>query len=346
MAVLRIKMKIPIEAEALIATPTLSFFRWLPIGKVQGIQVEEDGVELLLWFDLQSTWWASEQKAEDLKNHVNVLAHYIWAEVTVRGVDNSLASHMQNFDYKRDLRYSEQGLKREYEDLGWKALRVVIHRYNRLIEYARSIKNQFWLQPYELDRNLMHNQYLHFNATASINGGRTFRFKPTNRIVITAILRSEDEYIREDEWGNVIDFVRNDNKAPLVNEVLATAEQLLANGYDRSALMEAVAALEVAVARFGRAHRQNPDLASKYGSRLGVSELDKQIDHMGLSGTIRYLLPLILPDNVLPEETLSGCRKAIEQRQNVVHNGQRSVTGVGKYIRSIRQCCKVLDEYR
>ncbi|SMP49115.1 hypothetical protein SAMN06295888_10581 [Desulfonatronum zhilinae] len=339
-------MKIPIKAEPLIGTPNLTFSRWLPIGRDQGIQLEEDGIELLLWFDLQSTWWASQPQAEDLKNHVNVLAHYIWAEVTVRNIDNALAAHIRTFDYKRDLLPSEKALQKKYEDVGWRVLRIVVHRYNRLIEFARSIKNQFWLQPYEQDRNSMYSQFQHFEATASINQGKTFRFQPTNRMAINVIMRSEDEYIRKDEWGDVIAFVRNDHKAPLVNEVLATAEQLVGNGYDRSALMEAVAALEVAVAKFGRKHKKNPDLASKYGARLGVADLDKQIDHMGLSGTIRYLLPLLLPEEVLPEETLSGCRKAIEQRQNVVHNGQRSVSGVTKFIRSIRQCCKVLNEYQ
>ena len=54
-----------------------------------------------------------------------------------------------------------------------------------------------------------------------------------------------------------------------------------------------------------------------------MDRLDKQIEHMGLSGTVSYLLPLLLPDSVLAADVLSGCRDALTARQNIVHNGQR-----------------------
>jgi len=105
-----------------------------------------------------------------------------------------------------------------------------------------------------------------------------------------------------------------------------------------------VTALEVAVSDFSRSDKCNQALASKYGPRMGIDRLQKQVDHMGLSGTVRYLLPLLLPEDALPENILKGCRDAIDARQNVVHNGQREVKNVKHLISSIESCCKILRE--
>jgi hypothetical protein len=78
---------------------------------------------------------------------------------------------------------------------------------------------------------------------------------------------------------------------------------------------------------------------------MGVDRLQKQVEHMGLSGTIRYLLPLLLPDDELPANVLQGCRDAIDARQNVVHNGQRDVKNVEGLISSIETCCETLSSF-
>lgn len=128
-------------------------------------------------------------------------------------------------------------------------------------------------------------------------------------------------------------------------ELLSGAEQLAGNGYARSALTEAVTALEVAISDFARSPQHNQKLALIVGPRLGVTRLQKQIEHIGLSGTVSYLLPLLLPDSVLSVKVLEGCRNAIDTRQNVVHNGQREVHDLIEHIASIKACCKALREF-
>jgi hypothetical protein len=345
MNTLTVDMKVPIEIEPLIAAPALTFSHWLPLGKTNGITVTEDEITLTLWFDLQSTWWASQLSEEDLKRQVNVLAHYIRAEIIVQGVESELASYMQSRDFRRLPTESEKAIQSEYAKLGVRILELLLKRINRLVAYARAFKGQYWLLEYNPDMDRLHGFFQKFEAKGRINNGEAFRFQPGVGDMIHISMTSSDKYIREDEWNKIDQFVRSEQRTPLVFELLTGAEQLAANGYSRSALTEAVTALEVAVASFGRSQDGNGKLASILGSRLGIDRLQRQIDHMGVSGTISYLLPLLLPEAILPADILSDCRDAIDERQNVVHNGKRDVTDAHRFIASIKACCKILLEY-
>ena len=96
MSTLTIELKVPIKTEPLVGAPALTFSHWLPMGKQNGIALSEGDISLTLWFDLETTWWASQPKEEDLKNHVNVLARYVNAEIVLSSIDGELADYMQN----------------------------------------------------------------------------------------------------------------------------------------------------------------------------------------------------------------------------------------------------------
>src|SRR2546421_8057252 len=142
---LEIELKIPIETEPLIGAPALTFTRWLPLGKREGIELSEDGIKLILWFDISATWWASETTEEELPRHVNVLAHYVRAHATIEDIDQCLASYMGNRDFGRLPNDSEEVIQSEYDKLGQRLFKVLIERVNRLISYARAFKGQYWL---------------------------------------------------------------------------------------------------------------------------------------------------------------------------------------------------------
>ena len=345
MNTLTVEMKVPIETEPLIGAPALTFSHWLPIGKTNGITVTEDEITLILWFELQSTWRGSQPSEEELKKYVNVLAHYIKAEITVKEVGAELASYMQGRDFRRLPTESEKAIQSDYEKLGARILELLLKRLNRLLSYARAFKGQYWLLEYNPDMNRLHSYFQKFEAQGRVNNGEGFRFQPGIGDTIHITVTSRDKYIKEDEWHKLGQFVKGEGRTPLVFELLAGAEQLAGNGYSRSALTEAVTALEVAVSSFGRSQDRNGKLASVLGPRLGIERLHKQIEHMGVSGTISYLLPLLLPEAILPADVLSDCRNAIDERQNVVHNGKRDVTDVHRFIASIKACCKILLEY-
>lgn len=207
MNILTVQLKIPVKAEPLIGTPALTFSHWLPIGKENGIRVTDGDIELVLWFDLKSTWWASQPSEDELKNHLNVLAHYILANITVRGISDSLAEYMQGRNFKEFLNPEHALIQNEYEALGASILTVLLNRTNRLIGYARAVKGQYWLLDYSIDIDRLHSCFQAFKAEGQINAGDVFRFQPGVGDRLSITMTSEDRYIRENEWSEVAKFV-------------------------------------------------------------------------------------------------------------------------------------------
>ncbi len=173
MSTLIIKLKIPFECNPPIGvTPALTFTHWLPVSDQDAIRITEDGIKLSLWFDEKCTWWASQPKAEELKNHVNVPAHYVNGDLTVVEVPSDLASYMQGRDFARLPTESEQSLQSAYETLGEKILTFVLKSVNRLVAFARSKKGQYWLTEIEFDVGQMYSLFNRFEARGSVDNGR------------------------------------------------------------------------------------------------------------------------------------------------------------------------------
>jgi hypothetical protein len=95
----------------------------------------------------------------------------------------------------------------------------------------------------------------------------------------------------------------------------------------------------------------HPDAERAFGplfaKRLNVKSLSHQVEHLGLTGSISYLLPLILPEPILPQDVIQGCQLAIAERQNVVHNreGVRDVRPkiLRTSLTAIRRMCHLLE---
>jgi hypothetical protein len=273
------------------------------------------------------------------------LAHYILIDVVVQDISPELATYIEAKDFRRLPELSELELEREYEALGEKVLASAIKPLNRMIAYVRSVKGQYWLLPYEIDLNIMHSSFASFEAKGSIDAGNRFRFQPTRGDSITLVVGASDRYVSESDWEKLEKFVVGSERTPLVADLLAGAERLAGNGYSRSALTEAVTALEVAISEFARSSEKVEHLGKAVGPRVGVDSFKRQVEHMGLSGTVNYLLPIVFPESVLSSEVIAGCKDAVTTRQNVVHNGQREVSDLHRYISCIKACCRALQEY-
>jgi hypothetical protein len=344
MADLFVHLKIPIPTEPLVGAPALTFARWLPIGDSHAINVDRDNMALKLWFDITSTWWASRHKEEDLPTMMNVLAHWVFADAVVRDVSDDLLQYMAQRDFTRSATPAEQSLQERYDEVAERLLVLVFRILNRLMSYVRSRKGQYWLSEYPIDSGQMSAYYVQFEAQAR-GVGSWFRFGPSNIDSRAFELVPEERYVRHDEWDEIRTFVGGVGRTPLARTLLAGAEALAAEGQSRSALTEAVTALEVALYAFA----SHPNAERAFGpilaQRINASSLKHQVEHMGLTGSISYLLPVILPESTLAKHVIHGCQLAIAQRQNVVHQGQRDVQ-VGILRRSlvaIRRMCELLE---
>jgi hypothetical protein len=171
-----VHLEIPIPTEPLVGAPALTFARWLPICDSQAITIDRDNIALKLWFDITSTWWASQHKEEDLPHMVNVLPHRVFAHSVVRDVPDDLLEYMAQRDFTRSPTSEEQSLQERYDEIAERLLALVLQTLNRLLSYVRSSKGQYWLSEYPIDSGQMSSYYVHFKAQAKTGSGPWFRF--------------------------------------------------------------------------------------------------------------------------------------------------------------------------
>jgi hypothetical protein len=235
-----VRLEIPIPVDEVVGAPALTFTRWLPIGDEQAIITGEDNLELKLWFDIRTTWWARHIREEDLDRHVNVLAHRVYADVVVKSVQVELIEYMRTRGYSNPTRPEDHQLQAEYDELAWRVLSLALRTLNRLLSYVKSRWGQYWLLEYEVDRSSMYSYYAKFKGKATVDSLQWFSFSPSNSASITVEMMPETRYIRCEDWDEVRAYILSTKKPPLARSLLATAESLAANGHSRSALTECI----------------------------------------------------------------------------------------------------------
>jgi len=252
---------------------------------------------------------------------------------------------MQQRDLSVQPEKKDEALQLRYDALAEEILTSVLCRINRLIAYARSHKGQHWISEYKIDPDRLRSYFIRFEGRGQVDAGPLFWFQPPRLDFVRLTIGDDSCCVHESDWSEVRSFVAGTSKSNLIGELLAGAEQLLSNGHYRSAITEAFTALEVAVSDFANDCNADKAFAPHMAKRLALNSLKSQVKHLGISATVNYLLPTILPETLLPTSTISECDAALELRNNIVHNGQRNVqeADAKRAVGSIRTCCEILE---
>jgi hypothetical protein len=202
-----------------------------------------------------------------------------------------------------------------------------------------------------------------FHAKVYSEGNDWVRWCPSSTDRITCYYTVETggkNSIKQEEWNRIQEFISSNSRPNLILELLANAQLLIDQGHGRSAIIEAASALETAVFSFSKKGSLDKLILSflKEGKldelvldnlllRFDANQLKSQIKEMGLSGSLRFLLPILFPAEVLPTEILNHCQTLILIRNNVVHNGQRDVDEekARLLISSVRRTCEIITQY-
>lgn len=321
------------------------FHQWLPLKEEDFIIIEDEELRLKLWFDVKTTWWASQPDEAEISRWVNVTARKVYADVIVSNLNENFLHFASTRNYSEKVKPEDQEYQKEYELLGERVQAFVLYHLNRLIAYARVYKGQYWLQEYPLGRDY----FLKFSSKARINDGDWFLWQPSNVRKISFVMSENyDRYFSESDWNSAKEFVCSSHKTELHWHLLAGAEALASKHNNRAALTEAITALEIAVNSFAANSNASLVFSGKLADRIGIERLGKQVEHMGLSGTIHYLFPVLFREDQVPSSVLTTCQEALEARGNVVHSGQRQVDGkkLKKFLNGIRQLCETLEKFK
>ena len=334
------------------------FSHWLPLEEDQVLKVDRDGITVRLWFAPDCLLGSERSALErdglaELEKWVNIRVHKIHACAT-SGISGELAQFIyENRDWPRrgpnsipadDL---SERLKDEYIKLGQQVLEAVVGAVNRFISYIRVHRGQYWLRKRPINYDRMRSDFTEYRAKVRIEARDWFSFIPPSTDTISVYADSVERYVPEEDWPQVAKFVQGRSRPDLVLELLTNAELLQDEGYRRSAITEGVAALEAATSRFSESPRLGDLRGTELARRMDTPRLRSQVEHMGFSGTWRYLIPLLFGIEELPTDLLNRCQRVIEIRNNIIHGGQRDVDKalLRSLLSAVRETCTVLARF-
>lgn len=341
---LKVTFRLPIDVELTTPLPRLMVSGGVPVGREAGIRRCENKIDVTLWLDAESFPSPAAITTADATTPGNIGAGNFNVEIFATNIPKELAAHMEAkpvVSHKRVM----SPLDEEYGQLAFNMLVAVFKCANKVIQYARAETGQYWLREYPNAPDGAHFYFHRYDAHGTINDGQPFRFHAPVIGFQKVRLPDPGRSIRKADWTAIREHATGDRSVAFAGELLARSEQLMHAGYSRIALTEAITALEITLANFSRSKSAQSRINSHYGKRLGVESLQKQIQHFGINKSVNYLLPLLIPENILPTKILKSCQAALDDRNNVVHGGQKQVENVSEYIHSIRGLCKVLRDF-
>jgi len=356
MSKIHIRYLIPFANEEWV-DQRITFYQWLPDGKNEVLIRQRDNITARLWIDKDFISVVTSIEEEEISRCVNLPINKVYVEVEVSEISEALARFV--YDERDSPMGTHHGispeceeyttLKSEYEVLGLKVLKAALTLYNRFIAFARNHKSQYWLQERPFDGNRIPTMNNAFRAEIRSEDYDWVRWCPpsTDIIAIAIYLTDDETSIKREEWKQVQEFVASDSRPNLILELLANAQLLVDEGHRRNAIIEAASALEAAISAFAKKGKVDKLVASGLLSRFDVSQLQVQIEHMGFSASLRFLLPILFPAEVLSTEILNNCQEILKIRNNVIHNGQRDVDEkkARPLIVYAKQACEIIIQH-
>jgi hypothetical protein len=353
---LLIRLNVPVPTQAIAPHPGLIFNRWLPIKEGDALLFSEDAFELTIWFDMTciDEGFRGLFTEDELYKWANVTVSNVFMDVTAKDIPDDLADFIFATADRRDISKAE--LNDNFQELNARIIKLAIKYLNRITAYFRNEKGQYWLEDYRYlyDTYLLNARnktpfHIAFKATVKAEVGEPewVKWNPPYTDVLMVPGGPESVYVKREEWSEVYDFVSTSRRPTLILELLASSENLANNGYRRSAIIEAVTALEIAINSFSKSPRWDAITSPNTARRIDTGSFASQVDHLGFSGTLRYLIPLLFSESILPSDLLNKCQDAVAIRHDVVHRGQRKIDKLKllSMVNAIRQTCSILKQF-
>jgi hypothetical protein len=325
----------------------LVFRQFLPEAPDDIATFQADGLQVRVHFDRACVENLGAPVTDDLiRRWLNISVPAVLIDVGVPELTGDLERFVRaKADWPRQgvdiLEVSDESDRRlavEYQRLGHSVLRAVLRATNRLASWAYAERGQYWVETRSMNvEKTMMSRNNEFGARVTFSDGSSYRWCPPNHDLMD-YQEGPSEPITPETWQAAMQFLGSDSRPSLVGELLANAEALLASGRGRSGVLEAVCALEVAVGHF--AARPDSDALMRPPG-LTAPSLTADLDHLGFSRFVKYLLPLVVNPSTISPDELQGATEAIECRNRLAHGAslQRAIGAATarEHVRSLRR---------
>lgn len=315
------------------------FHRWLPDGEIDAIFLEtnDPDAELKVWFEKEgfaSRTFKFPGKHQDSDHIISeqgkIDAGPLKGLLTIKNLSQ------EELDTLRENKIGDE----IYIKLGKRIVKKLIYPpINNFLKVLKTNYGQYWIRELR-DWDSRYMGLGHYCRLLylkwSIDGKNWYDFIPEKGIAQTTILsllKGKDylEYLTQDDWEELKEVI-NEYSPSLAASILSRSHQLLDQGDIRYALLEAVTAFELSV---------NDYLRNKLS---GYAELDSFINHFNniTKNPDRMKIFSAFLSNEISLYTLEECLKAIEWRNNIIHEGIKLPDDFDSIIKTLQKTVGIL----
>ncbi|MGE0539233.1 MAG: hypothetical protein AB7R89_03555 [Dehalococcoidia bacterium] len=309
------------------------FHRWLPDGRQDALTLntEDPTAELQVWFER----WGATKTTEPRAGFVEFSTNRHEVDPTIMERQGVLdAGPLLGMLILRDVPQeqldavvNDRRNDPAYVALGKRVVKRLHPPISRLVDILRTTYGQFWLRrivPWDSRQESLSVYCARFGLHWSIDTGASWtRFMPdTQRSHGTTRLVSArfQDYITQQDWSELEQLVNSDFEPSDGANLLTRARHILITGNPRHALIEAVTALDVAVAEFVRLH-----------TKLRKTLAD-QIQSFQTLRLPAQLAMVALNQPEISDEDLQVVFTVIKRRNEVVHEGKEPPDDLDRYL--------------
>lgn len=190
---------------------------------------------------------------------------------------------------------------------------------NFLITCFRVAAHQTWLNDIPIEDEYIGNFFHRVQMADLVVDGQHHSLAPAPY----AFTVEGGKHVANAQRLDAVRALATAGRIPLAAELLANAERLWERAHYRAAVVEIGASIEATLHRFAA----RPDMSrlnSERIERLGMS-MEKIVGELGIRGSVRVLLPLLVPGTLVDDYTMELVIAAIDLRNEVVHSGRRNL---------------------
>jgi len=228
------------------------------------------------------------------------------------------------------------------DDFGLAISNLILDTQNRIIDYFRNIMKQASIDQVSMDQQYFQG-FLNRCHTFWLNSkGKWQRLRPAIKLHQRIEIIVYKNAVDKNKWLELSDFVSNRRKSKMINILIANSIRYRSEKNGRMAVVEAVTALEAAIKHLLPTAIMN----AMEVPNVTENELDNFIEKAGLRQTVSLLFKILQNVLGISEEDLEHLTKAIDTRNNIVHNQQREVPikNAIKYVNTIKTVIEKLEE--
>lgn len=292
----------------------LYFTKYLPREK-ESIEIIEGKFAIKIYFsylkkhlDLVANDFIKRQ--QEIKRHYNISVNSLRFNIST-----SIPLTLYN-DLGKEL------LNKSTEQFSQEVMDVAVKIYERIFDFARNFKRQFWLSHIEHDKKNFVGFFLKTNAIWEYNGIRKRLYLKNHVNKIKCIIDTElDEgSISKRYWSELNEFLQANSKSKTEQVFLSNSFFYLAHNQTRMAIIEAVIALEHTI------KKNNCETIKKYIPEDEFTYIKKLFLKKN-QFSIPFGLTVTKMKNSLEAKGISSndIMKTIEYRNMIMHNSQKEI---------------------